>query len=141
MKQFSKHMGIAFQILNDLKDWQGDQDNKLAAGLDTLAGRPTLLWALALEALPEPQQNQLLELVTSTGDDATRLAKVEALYRRAKVFDKAHRLVDKYQERAERIADEVSPDSLRRLLYYLVDTVLERPPEAPLAIVQPTLPT
>ena len=36
MKQFAKHLGIAFQILNDLKDWQGDQDNKLAAGLDTL---------------------------------------------------------------------------------------------------------
>ena len=65
----------------------------------------------------------------------------EALYRRAEVFDKAHRLVDKYQERAERIADDVSPDSLRRLLYYLVDTVLERPTQAHVAIVQPTLPS
>ena len=32
LKQFAKQLGIAFQILNDLKDWQGDQDNKLSAG-------------------------------------------------------------------------------------------------------------
>src|SRR5262249_50978682 len=40
---FSKHLGIAFQILNDLKDWDGDSDNKLVAGQDVLAARPTLL--------------------------------------------------------------------------------------------------
>src|SRR5207248_3090131 len=44
--EFSKNMGIAFQILNDLMDWQGDSDNKLVAGQDVLAGRPTLLLAL-----------------------------------------------------------------------------------------------
>jgi hypothetical protein len=40
--------------------------------------------------------------------------------------------VDKYQERAEAVADEVQPDELRRLLYFLVDTVLDRSaPESP----------
>src|SRR5690606_10329149 len=34
--RFCEHLGIAFQILNDLKDWRGDRDNKLGAGLDTL---------------------------------------------------------------------------------------------------------
>ncbi len=46
---FSKNLGVAFQILNDLKDWDGDDDNKLIAGQDVLAARPTLLLALALE--------------------------------------------------------------------------------------------
>ncbi len=141
MKQFSKYMGIAFQILNDLKDWQGDQDNKLAAGLDALAGRPTLLWALALEELSNADQQELIELANSTEDSTKRLSRVEHLYRQADVFEKANALVDKYQERAERIADDTSPDNLRRLLYYLVDTVLERPAEAQLNIIQPTLPT
>ena len=36
---FSKNLGVAFQILNDLKDWDGDADNKLTAGQDVL-GRP-----------------------------------------------------------------------------------------------------
>ena len=35
-------------------------------------------------------------------------------------------LVDKHQERAEQVADEIQ-HSLRRLFYFLVDTVLERP--------------
>src|SRR5262249_15872671 len=48
--EFSRHLGVAFQILNDLKDWDGDTDNKLVAGQDILAARPTLLLALALES-------------------------------------------------------------------------------------------
>src|SRR5204863_9212876 len=47
--ELSKNLGVAFQVLNDLKDWDGDSDNKLIAGQDVLAARPTLLFALALE--------------------------------------------------------------------------------------------
>ncbi len=132
LKQLSKHLGIAFQILNDLKDWQGDHDNKLAAGLDTLGGRPTLLWALALQSLDEDHRNELLRIVSQQGDDSTRLARVRELYQIAGAFEQAERLVDKYQQRAEAIADKLQPESLRRLLYYLLDTVLERP-----AVVSP----
>jgi geranylgeranyl diphosphate synthase, type II len=40
IKQFARNLGVAFQILNDLKDWEGDDDNKLAAGGDaSAAGR------------------------------------------------------------------------------------------------------
>jgi hypothetical protein len=56
------------------------------------------------------------------------------------VFDKAERLVDKYHERAEAIADEVTNDDLRRLLYYLVDSVLERSGPAEPNVIVPTLP-
>ena len=52
IKQFARNLGVAFQILNDLNDWQGDDHNKLSAGGDILGGRPTVLWALALESLP-----------------------------------------------------------------------------------------
>ncbi len=140
LKKFAKHLGVAFQILNDLKDWQGDQDNKLAAGLDTLGGRPTLLWALALEKLDTPERDALLQLIDSQDDPATRIPQVERLYREANVFESAHLLVDKYQQRAETLADEIEPASLRRLLYYLVDTVLERPSEAPAEVMMPKLP-
>lgn len=136
LKQFAKHLGVAFQILNDLKDWRGDQDNKLAAGLDTLGGRPTVLWALALEGLPTAKREELLQLVESDLPSDQRVGRVQQFYQLADVFEKANRLVDKYQERAERTADEVEPESLRRLLYYLVDTVLDRPSEA-----EPTLVT
>ena len=41
-------------------------------------------------------------------------------------------LLDKFRARAEAIADEVEPTELRELLYFLVDTVLDRSlPAAP----------
>lgn len=123
---FARHLGVAFQILNDLNDWRGDDHNKLVAGGDLLGGRPTVLWALALEGLGEAQRAELTALVAAERIDEETVARVRRLYQAANVFDKATRLVDKYQERAEAVADEVQGEELRRLLYYLVDTVLER---------------
>ncbi|GIT29649.1 MAG: hypothetical protein Ct9H300mP1_16950 [Planctomycetaceae bacterium] len=40
---FSRQLGVGFQVLNDLKDWRGDANNKLVAGQDMLAGRPTVI--------------------------------------------------------------------------------------------------
>ncbi len=142
VKQFARNLGVAFQILNDLNDWQGDSHNKLSAGGDILGGRPTVLWALALENLPASQQAELLEVAADESQPAAqRVARVRELYQAAGVFDKALRLVDKHQQRAEAIADEIEPESLRRLLYYLVDTVLQRDEAAPAApqVLVPTI--
>lgn len=137
IRGFCRNLGVAFQILNDLNDWQGDQDNKLAAGGDTLGGRPTVLWALALASLGESEQEELLQTVAAdcSQTDVQRLATVRRLYEQAGVFEAASRLVDKHQARAEQIADEVESEPLRRLLYFLVDTVLERPSEPAPAVV------
>ena len=136
---FSRHLGVAFQILNDIKDWQGDSDNKLVAGQDVLAGRPTLLLALALEALTGGDREELLAILQrehpKQGQDLVRC--VRRLFDKANVFGKAEKLIEKYRARAEGIADDVEPVELRELLYYLVDTVLDRPePETPEAMPQ-----
>ncbi|MEO1615156.1 MAG: DUF116 domain-containing protein [Planctomycetota bacterium] len=129
IRTFSRNLGVAFQILNDIGDFAGDQDNKLSAGGDTFGGRPTLLWALALETLEGAKREELLHLADEACElpDAARLAAVRRLYDSAGVFETAFRLVDKHQQRAEAVADAIEPESLRRLMYYLVDTVLERP--------------
>ena len=129
IRTFSRNLGVAFQILNDLGDFSGDESNKLTAGGDVIGGRPTVLWALALQSLSESDQAELLAL--ADGDDGLtdrqRFERARALYHRAGVFETALQLVDKHQARAEKVADEIEPDPLRRLLYFLVDTVLERP--------------
>ncbi|MEX2186964.1 MAG: polyprenyl synthetase family protein [Pirellulales bacterium] len=140
LAQFARHLGVAFQILNDLGDWQGDAHNKLAAAGDILGGRPTVLWALALEALDEADRTELERLPTDDRPAAWRVDRVRQLYQQAGVFDKAARLVDKQRQRAEAVADEIEPDELRRLLYYLIDTVLEQTaPEEPATLITPTL--
>jgi len=126
LKRFCEHLGIAFQILNDLKDWQGDQDNKLGVGLDTLGGRPTVLWALALAGLSPEFREELLALVDSPVESSKKIARTRELYEAAGVFDKAAGLMRDHQARAEAIAQEISPESLQRLLHYLVEIVLDR---------------
>ncbi len=127
---FSRNIGVAFQILNDIKDWTGDEDNKLLAGQDVLAARPTLLLALALEGSPPATQEELLYLVAATRSNEVTaeelIGRIRTLYFAAKVFEKAEKLVDKFRAKAESLADEVEPTEFRELLYYLVDTVLEK---------------
>jgi geranylgeranyl pyrophosphate synthase len=127
--EFSKNLGVAFQILNDLKDWEGDSDNKMVAGQDVLAARPTLLLALALEGSAPAERAELLALLGGPRDRG-KLDRVGELFRKAGVFDKAEKLVEKFRARAEALADDVEPTELRELLYYLVDTVLDRQPPA-----------
>jgi geranylgeranyl diphosphate synthase, type II len=141
ISQFARNLGVAFQILNDLNDWRGDDHNKLMAAGDVLGGRPTVLWALALEGLDEPRREELETLVGSQTIEPATLARVRQLYNLAGVFEKAERLVDKYQQRAEAIADEIENEHLRRLLYYLVDTVLERAAVAGPDVILPAIPT
>ncbi|OAI54399.1 polyprenyl synthetase [Planctomycetaceae bacterium SCGC AG-212-F19] len=128
--EFSKNLGVAFQILNDLKDWEGDSDNKLVAGQDALAARPTLLLALALEGASAAERAELLALLgtKAPGLPSVGLARMRSIFERAAVFAKAEKLVEKYRARAEALADETQPAELRELLYFLVDTVLDRQP-------------
>ena len=126
IRQFARHLGVAFQILNDLKDWSGDEDNKLASGTDILGGRPTVLWALALDTLSEEEQSKLFSFLDEEPANAILLSRISSLYREADVFHKASQLVDKYQQRAEEIVGQMEIESFRRLLYYLIETVLDR---------------
>ncbi|MCY2991087.1 MAG: polyprenyl synthetase family protein [Planctomycetota bacterium] len=142
IKQFARTLGIAFQILNDLNDWLGDDFNKLTAGADTLGGRPTVLLALAFEGLPAAAHDELMLLVGDASQLAeVRIQRVRQLYHEAGVFEKALRLVDKYHARAEAIAQTVHPEALQRLFCYLIDTVLDRPAERSLATIAPALRT
>jgi geranylgeranyl diphosphate synthase, type II len=128
IRQFSRNIGVAFQILNDLNDWEGDEHNKLLAGSDVLGGRPTLLWALALATLNEVDQVELLSLASPDCEltPEQRIVRVEQLYRKARVFDQAHRLIDKHEQRALEVVRSLDCEALQRMLLYLVDTVLQR---------------
>jgi geranylgeranyl diphosphate synthase, type II len=138
--EFSRHLGVAFQILNDLKDWQPDGNNKLATGLDVMAGRPTLLQALALEGGRPAARAELLTILQQASQDRTGgisdgasglIDRARRLFEEAQAFTKAEALVEKYRARAEAVADEVQPEELRELLYYLIDSVLDRPVAVP----------
>lgn len=122
--QFCRQLGVGFQILNDLKDWQGDNDNKLVAGQDALALRPTLLLALALQAADEQQRQEIRAIYEASGNDLMRFGKLRKIFSQCRAFEKAEGLVSKSRERSEALADTVESDEIRQLLYFFVDSIL-----------------
>jgi len=127
-RQFSRHLGVAYQILNDLDDWEDTQPNKRTSGGDLLGGRPTVLWALAMEGLDESDRRDLESLLADRGPDDRRIARAARLYARADVFRKAQTLVRKHHQRSREVAEQLDNEPLRRLLIFLADAILDRRP-------------
>ena len=126
---FCRHVGVAFQILNDLKDWQGDFDNKMKPGQDALALRPTVLLALALKDAAEDQRLELKKILSGEYDnlsDEARVDRIRAIFESCNVFDKAETLVQRSQERAEAIVDDIDDDRIQSLLQFFVESILAK---------------
>ncbi|MCA9022670.1 MAG: polyprenyl synthetase family protein, partial [Planctomycetaceae bacterium] len=131
ISSFSRHIGVGFQILNDLKDWQGDDNNKLISGQDALAMRPTLLLALALQTADDQQKVDLKDILQGHPSDGARIGRLRKIYQDCDVFTKAEALVDKSRARAEELAESVKNEDFKQLLMFFCETVLaEETPEA-----------
>lgn len=127
LARLAKHLGVGFQILNDLQDWRGDDFNKLTLGGDVLGGRPTVLWALALEGLESDERQELEQLVATGNATPAVFAQIRGLFEQAGAFTKALVLVDEHRREAKRVADSLSPVALSHLAHHLIATVLEQP--------------
>jgi len=129
--QFCRHVGVAFQVLNDLKDWNGDTDNKLVAGQDALALRPTVLLALALKDANEQQKAELKQILsespTSGGpSNQQRIDRLREIFRACDVFEKAEVFVERSREKAEALVAEIEDIQIRDLLQFFIETVLAK---------------
>jgi geranylgeranyl pyrophosphate synthase len=128
VKNFARNIGVAFQIINDLQDWHGDDHNKLGAAGDILGGRPTILLALALQSLAPDDQQRLLDVLSNahSTSNSQRVATARELMEKGRVFEQAEKLIEKHRERSLEVARSIEPESLRRLMLYLIDTVLDQ---------------
>lgn len=126
VRRFAHDLGVAFQIINDLNDWQGDNHNKLRAAGDVIGGRPTLLWAVALSGLAAEQRKRLESMVDEEPLGEAELQEIRSLYEQAGAFQQAKEFVETYQKRAQALAAQIEPEPLGRLFFHLIDMVLER---------------
>ena len=125
VSRYSLHVGTGFQVLNDLKDWQGDLENDRRVAGDVLGGRPTVMWALALENLDDRGREELLRIKAACStqqsdtseETAAAIQTAKKLYRSAGVFSKA----------AEIVANErqLAADAIRDCDYSRLTEVLE----------------
>jgi geranylgeranyl pyrophosphate synthase len=132
--RYAFHVGTGFQVLNDLKDWEGDVENDRRAAGDLLGGRPTLMWALAVERLPQQDVERLARLAAETGsvngaggagvsevDVARCVAEARRLYEQADVFARARAIVADERAAAAAAAAGCRLPRLREVLEFLLD--------------------
>lgn len=125
--RYAQHVGTGFQVLNDLKDWCGDIENDRRAAGDLLGGRPTVMWALALERLPASAVERLGGLACEAARDdgaaevAAAIAAARELYAEADVFVRAAAIVDEQRRLAAAAAATCGFGRLREVLDFLLD--------------------
>lgn len=119
---FSGYVGEAYQVLNDLEDWEDGNGGKLSCGRDFAAGRPTILRSFATQA---GASAQLAEWRRQCATDALAvIGRVRDLYAELGVFEKGETLYGRLRDRALQVADTVSDTDLADLLRVLARSVL-----------------
>jgi geranylgeranyl pyrophosphate synthase len=123
-KSFSRALGVAYQIRNDLDDWREYSHDKRVAGQDCLARRPTILRAFALQAMGHARESEVLDCARGLTEDRARLLLLRQFYQDSGAFAKAQELADRYRQRARDLAGRVLHESLRQYLLFLVDLLM-----------------
>lgn len=119
LTQYGTYLGEAYQVLNDLEDWE-NINHKGSAGLDAQAMRPTILLAFALETGEGLELNRALRGLKS----GLQPDEIAALYQKSGIFDKTERLYSKLRLRALSSAEACPDPALGQLLRFIARTVL-----------------
>jgi geranylgeranyl pyrophosphate synthase len=124
--RYARHVGVGFQVLNDLKDWHGDPENARHAAGDLLGGRPTVMWALARERVPAADLQRLSRLANDARlpggpSSADVIAAARRLYGSADVFARAASIVDAERAGALAAAATCRRPRLREVFEFLLD--------------------
>jgi len=96
---FGKHIGIAFQIMDDYLDVFGNQEQfgKKHAG-DIFENKKTVLYLLARENANDAELKELDYWYSKKTDNIDKIYGVEKIFRRTKVDEKVLRLIQKHNE-------------------------------------------
>ena len=116
MYNFGKHIGIAFQIMDDYLDVFGNQEQfgKKHAG-DIYEHKKTILYLLALEHANEEELSELNYWYSKKTDNVDKVYSVEKIFRRTKVDDKVLRLIQKHNEIGQSYLDKINLSDEKKL--------------------------
>lgn len=125
---FGKHVGIAFQIMDDYLDVFGDQASfgKKHAG-DIFENKKTVLYLLAREHASPEELKELDYWYTKKTDNVDKIYGVEKIFRRTKVDEMALRLIQKHNEIAQEYLNKIdAPEEKKRPFIELANYLLRR---------------
>jgi octaprenyl-diphosphate synthase len=125
LKDYGRHVGLAFQIMDDILDYKADQ-SKLGkpVGQDLEEGRITLPFILTREKLPEAERRKLValgeKLTLSEADKREIQTKVEEVGALDEALEKAESYVETAVQALSPLPETKEKDILIELARYTV---------------------
>lgn len=126
--EFGKHIGIAFQIMDDYLDVFGDVAlfGKKHAG-DIYENKKTILYLLALENASEQDREELQYWYSKKTDNVDKIHAVMKIFRNAKIEERVLRLIEENNHLAHQYLERVQVlDEKKNGLKQLADFLLKR---------------
>lgn len=125
---FGKHIGIAFQIMDDYLDVYGDMEQfgKRQAG-DIYENKKTVLYLLALEQATEEERAELKYWYSKKIDNVDKVHSVINIFRRTKIDEKVLRLIQKHNEIGQDYLNKINlPEEKKKPFIELANYLLRR---------------
>ena len=112
MIQYAYHLGIAFQIRDDIFDYMPDLDTGKKAGSDIREKKITLPLIYALAKAPHTERQKMINFISrTTAEDDNLSAETLDFVRRYDGLALAQNVLDTYIDKAIEFLDSTIPDS------------------------------
>ena len=118
--QYGLHIGLAFQIQDDILDVYGDPKTfGKAIGGDICCNKKTILLLTALETADAESKAELLQWLMATDRNEEKIAAVTKLYNRLNVRESAEAIMEEHTAQAlaqlDKLPDNKAAEQLRQL--------------------------
>lgn len=127
LSDYGKHLGIAFQIQDDLLDITADKaEFGKRIGGDLLEGKKTFLFLVALNKATGKDKEDLLKVIKNKGIRANQIEKFKRLYEKYGVLEEAKSAIKNHTENALKTIDKLSDKSKIDIFYWLAEILIKR---------------
>jgi len=126
--EFGRHIGIAFQLQDDILDTFGDPEKfGKKVGGDIAQNKKTFLLLKSIEQATGKDRVDLLTALSTTTDPAQKIDRITKIYNKLKVQEQATELMEEYLQKAFLHLDRVNvPESRKILLKNLANELMMR---------------
>ena len=125
MKEFGQHVGMAFQIKDDLFDYGEDEIGK-PVGIDIKEKKMTLPLIYALSKSSWLQKRKIIGIVRNKSEDSNSVKEVIEFVKKSDGIAYANGIMEQYYQKAIAILDELPNSAYKTSLADLVRFTIDR---------------
>lgn len=126
MRLFGEHIGIAFQLKDDIFDYGEPGDIGKPTGLDIRERKMTLPLIFAINNAPKEIRKELINIVKNHNENPKKVRRAVALVIEHGGIDYAHKRMLEYKEKAIQLLDDIPDSEAKQSILGLVEYTTTR---------------